>query len=70
MKAKLYYGTSQNLSVQNIPDPEDVTRISVAEARRIMGKTSDSMSDDMVQKAIYDLTAIARAYIKSSSKMI
>ena len=70
MKTKSDYRTSQKPSVHTIPEPEDVTRVSVAEARRIMGKASDNMSDEMVQKAIYDLTAISRAYIRLSSKMI
>lgn len=59
---------SPDAGVKQVTSPSDVTRVSIAEARRIMGKASDVMSDETVQKAIYDLTAIARAYIQSVPK--
>lgn len=55
---------------QYIADPGDGSHMSVAEARRIMGGASDSMSNDEIEKAIYDLTAIARSYIKSVLKVV
>jgi hypothetical protein len=47
---------------------EEATYISIAEARRIMGKGSRSMTDEEIEKAIYNLTYIAREYIKSVPK--
>lgn len=38
--------------------------ISVHEARIIMGDGAEEMSDEEVQEAIYNLTSIARQYIK------
>jgi|GEM_PF-1297990 len=47
---------------------EEAPYVSIAEARRIMGKGSKLMTDEEVEKAIYDLTYIAREYIKSVPK--
>ncbi len=38
--------------------------ISVKEARKILGKTAQEMSDDEVEKLIIDLNEIARLYFK------
>lgn len=38
--------------------------ISVREARMIMGDGAEEMSDEEVQEAIYNLTSIARQYIR------
>lgn len=48
------------------PIIDDPTLISVSEARRIMGDLSVSLSDTEIQEIIYNLTAIARTYVRSS----
>jgi hypothetical protein len=47
---------------------EEISYLSIAEARRIMGENSKSMSDEDVEKAIYDLTYIDKEYIKTVPK--
>lgn len=44
----------------------ELAPISIEEARRIMGDASLDLSNDEVQNLIYDLTFIARDYIRSS----
>ncbi len=46
----------------------DESYISIGEARQVMGPESDGMTDEEVQRAIYDFTAIIRQYIKAVPK--
>ena len=45
-------------------DQTDTTRMSVAEARKIMGKDANDMTDEEVDKLIDQLSGLARAYIR------
>lgn len=46
----------------------ELTPISIAEARRVMGVDGANLSDDEVQSMILNFTAIARAHIGSVLK--
>lgn len=46
----------------------ELTPIAVKEARRIMGSDADCMSDIEVETMIYNLTAIARSFVRSFPK--
>lgn len=37
--------------------------ISISEARRVMGRAADDMTDEEIEEAIYNLTAIARSFL-------
>lgn len=42
--------------------------ISISEARKVMGKAADDMTDEEIEEAIYNLTAIARSFLSSVLK--
>lgn len=46
---------------------EELQPISIAEARRIMGSPSQEMTDEGVENLIYNLTFIARMYVRKGS---
>jgi len=47
---------------------EDQSLITVSEARKIIGEGADKLSDEYLLELIYNLTSLARTYIKSVPK--
>jgi hypothetical protein len=47
---------------------DELTPIDISEARRVMGPSADHMSDTEVQDMIYNLTAIARSFVRAAQK--
>lgn len=44
---------------------QNLEPISISEARKIMGSSADDMTDKEIEEAVYNLTAIARSFLKS-----
>jgi hypothetical protein len=48
--------------------PNELAYLPVSDARKIMGEDADVMTDEDIELAVYNLTSIARAYLRSVLK--